>query len=261
VKEVVKQMLMPVRSLMRRAVMLPPMPDPENLADMTLIEKVSWLVASDKVEGDYLEFGVFRGNSFIRSYHTLKKVFEARIKAFGTNGTPEDSRERQAIWDRMRFFAFDSFKGLPELEGIDKETADFAEGQYEAGMEEVLANMAAHDVPLDRVTCVPGWFDQTCTPATIERYGIGKAAVVWVDCDLYHSTKSVLNFITPLLQDGTVIIFDDWYSYRGNPLRGEQRAFSEWRETLRGFLFSEYNKEGPWRSSFVVSEAFQDPLE
>ncbi len=164
-----------------------------------------------------------------------------------------DARERQEIWDRMRFFAFDSFEGLPELEGIDKDNRDFSKGQYAAGVDEVRRNLVRAGVPEDRVVFVSGWFDETCTPATIEKHNIRKAAVIWVDCDLYHSAKSVLNFVTPLVQDGTVIVFDDWYSFRGNPRRGEQRAFSEWRETLNGYTFAEYQKEGPWRVAYLVS--------
>jgi O-methyltransferase len=116
----------------------------------------------------------------------------------------------------MRFIAFDSFEGFPELQGIDKDTRDFSRGQYAAGMDEVRQNLVR-----DRVVFVPGWFDQACTPATREKHNIRKAAVIWVDYDLYHSMKRVLNFVMPMLQDGTVIVFDDWYSFRGNPRRGE----------------------------------------
>ena len=31
--------------------------------------------------------------------------------------------------------------------------------------------------------------------------------------DLYNSTKLVLEFITDLVQDGTILIFDDWFAY------------------------------------------------
>jgi hypothetical protein len=229
-------------------------------ANMTLIEKCAWIVAADRIEGDYFEFGVFRGGAFINSYKALEGIFEQKRRGdieYNT-ATPEGLRALKATWDRMRFFAFDSFEGLPALEGVDRHEEAFAEGQYAAGADEFRANLAAAGVPLDRVTCVPGWFEQTCIPATIEKYGLTKAAVIWVDCDLYHSTVSVLNFITPLLQDGTILIFDDWYCFRGNPRRGEQRAFAEWRQTLRGFTVSEYQKEGPWRVAFLVSEDVAD---
>jgi len=120
-------------------------------------------------------------------------------------------------------------------------------------VDEVRQNLVSGGVPLDRVVFVPGWFDQTCTPATIEDHNIRKAAVIWVDCDLYSSAKSVLNFVTPLLQDGTVLVFDDWFNFRGSPRRGEQIAFAEWRETLSGYTFAEYQKEGPWTVAYLVS--------
>jgi hypothetical protein len=59
--------------------------------------------------------------------------------------------------------------------------------------------------------------------------------------------------VAPLLQDGTVLIFDDWYSFAGSPFLGEQRAFREWRATVPGFVFSEYHKEGHGRNSFIAS--------
>jgi hypothetical protein len=58
--------------------------------------------------------------------------------------------------------------------------------------------------------------------------GLKQAAVTWIDCDLYHSTVSVLNFIEPLLPDGAIVIFDDWFAYCGRPDRGKRAACAEW---------------------------------
>ncbi len=80
-----------------------------------------------------------------------------------------------------------------------------------------------------------------------------KASIIWVDCDLYRSAATVLDFVTPLLQDGTLIIFDDWYAYRGNPRLGEQRAFGEWTEGVKNFTFTDFHKEGTYRNSFIAS--------
>lgn len=80
-----------------------------------------------------------------------------------------------------------------------------------------------------------------------------KAAIVNIDCDLYESARVVLRFIESLLTEGTVLIFDDWYTFRGNPNLGEQRAFREWTATLTDWIFTEYQKEGPWRNSFIAN--------
>ena len=64
---------------------------------------------------------------------------------------------------------------------------------------------------------------------------------------------TALRFVGPLLTDGTVIVFDDWYCYRGNPGLGEQKAFNEWKTTMPEWVFSEYQKEGPWKTSFIAS--------
>jgi hypothetical protein len=252
--ETVKNLLQPLRLMLGRVVLTPDRLRTINpINTMTLMEKVAWFVAAEKVEGDYLEFGVFRGDGFARSFHALRAAFEERIRPAREAPGDAEAEERRAIWDRMRFFAFDSFQGLPELEGIDQVSQDFRKGQYAAGVETFRGNIAAQGVPLDRVTCVPGWYEDTCNPETLARHRIEKAAIVYVDCDLYHSTRSVLSCLAPVLQDGTVIVFDDWFCYRGNPDLGEQRAFNEWRATLPDFRMTEYHREGYARNSFIAS--------
>ena len=58
----------------------------------------------------------------------------------------------------------------------------------------------------------------------LDELELKKAAFVYIDCDLYESTVPVLRFVLPLLQTGTVIAFDDWYSFNGDPERGGQLA-------------------------------------
>jgi len=251
-KRVAKTLLHPARVALTKAIIKPPPPVTMTWGvNLSLIEKASWFVAADKIEGDYLEFGVFRGDSFATAFNALRSVFALRV----IDSTPDDAKERQAIWNGLRFFAFDSFEGLPPLSGIDQMGKDFAAGQYAASRETFLQNISRKGVDLNRVVCIPGWFEETCTLETIKQHRLTKAAIVWIDCDLYHSCKSVLSFIEPLLQDGTILIFDDWYAFRGNPKLGEQRAMREWSDTVNGFTFAEYQREGPWRTSFICSSA------
>ena len=68
------------------------------------------------------------------------------------------------------------------------------------------------------------WLVRGLCPARESKAGqFRKAAVVWVDCDLYSSSVSGLNFLTPHLQYGTLVFFDDWLGHRSDPNRCEQR--------------------------------------
>jgi O-methyltransferase len=259
-RQAIKRMMFPLRRSLGRLVIPPERIGRVNpINSMTLLEKVAAFVAAEMVGGDYLEFGVFEGWGFGQAYHALEAAFEVRAEENAHNSSANDAHRRRAIWEGMRFVAFDSFQGLPALAGPDLGSADFRQGQYAAGRDVFLDKVRGHGVPLDRVVCVPGWFDATCTGATLSQHRISKAAVVQVDCDLYSSARSVLSFLEPVLQDGTVLIFDDWFSFRGNPRRGEQRAFAEWQEALRGrYTFAEYHREGYSRNSFIASRVLDD---
>ena len=43
-----------------------------------------------------------------------------------------------------------------------------------------------------------------------------KCAVIFIDCDLMNPAYIALNFIKPILQQGSIIIIDDYFSYRGD---------------------------------------------
>lgn len=248
-RRVLKPILEPVRGLARKFVGVSNSSDNSS----TILSKAANILAAEKVEGDYVEFGVFAGGSFISAYHTLKTVFKQHQEV-GAGKTEQDAREIKKIWDGMRFFAFDSFQGLPEIQGPDAEGRDFTAGKYRYTESDFRENLVNAGVDLDKVVTVPGWFEQTCSEATVEKYAMKKASIVHVDCDLYTSAKTVLEFVTPMMTDGTVLIFDDWYCYRGNPNLGEQRAFGEWKEKMTGWVFTEYQKEGPWRNSFIANK-------
>ena len=74
---------------------------------------------------------------------------------------------------------------------------------------------------------VDGWFEDTLT---VERQQtIENLIFVNVDSDLYSSAVTVLEFLTPLLQKGTIIYFDDWYG-NSDEICGERLAFKQWME-------------------------------
>jgi hypothetical protein len=109
-------------------------------------------------------------------------------------------------------FGFDSFEGLH----VDWAGASVLKGYFDQGgrMPAVRSN----------VRLVKGWFDRTLPPFLSERPG--PIALLHVDCDTYDAAKIVLDLVKDRLVPGSVIIFDDYFGYRGW-LIGEHRAWAE----------------------------------
>jgi O-methyltransferase len=151
--------------------------------------------------GDYLEFGVYRGTSFILAFNTANKL----------------------SLEQMRFWAFDGFVGLPFSD--DR----FRRGDYACTRSMFERTLRRAGVDRARVNVVEGLYDESLTrPLPLEP---NEAAVIHVDCDLYESTVPVLRYVEPMLRDRTVLIFDDWHARAmGNP-SGEARAFEEWSKS------------------------------
>ena len=224
----------------------------------SLLYKASRFAVCECLEGDYYEFGVYRGASFIDAYHNFEYNFNQRINLHtGGDDEAESKALRNKLWQNMNYVAFDSFEGLPPIEDLDKEGEDFKKGMYSCSEQSFLDNLKNSGVDTKKVKTIPGWYSNTCTLDTLEKYNLRKASVIWIDCDLYSSTKEVLQLVTHLIQDGTVLIFDDWFSFKGSPFRGEQKAFSEWissPEIKNKFVFNEYQKEDWKRISFICSQ-------
>lgn len=181
--------------------------------------------------GDYLEFGVYRGLSFIHAYE-LASRYELGF---------------------MNFYAFDSFQGLPaDFGDAEKKYDHFFEGQYSCSEREFRSILVEAGVDLDRVATVPGFYDSSLTGDLKARLPIQRAAVVWVDCDLYASTVPVLEFVTDYLGTGSFLVFDDWFSFGADPRAGEMRAAVEWQERHPNLALVEYHKFHSAGISFLV---------
>jgi O-methyltransferase len=179
--------------------------------------------------GDYLEFGCAAGKSFIHAYEQAAPLMP---------------------W--MRFWAFDSFQGLPRPHGIDLD-GEAREGLFACDQPTFINNLRAAGVDLDRVVCVPGWYHETLTPDLKRGRQLGVASIVYIDCDLYHSAVEALAFVGDLVETGSVLIFDEWFTCKGDPARGEQRACAEWLAQNPDITLQDWHLFGPYGKSFIVA--------
>lgn len=204
--------------------------------DEIMLKNAMEFAAQANLTGDYLEFGVWKGRSFARAFNIWRLVSGNSNRLKG-----------------MKFYAFDSFAGLPEITSDeDKASKEFTKGQYACSEEEFKEIIAGRGVDLNKVITVKGWYDKILNNKTKQSLDIKSAAIIFIDSDLYDSAVSVLNFITDYVVDGTILIFDDWFCFMGDPARGEQKAFAEWLARNPRLKATEYQKFN-WKSnSFIM---------
>jgi hypothetical protein len=77
-------------------------------------------------------------------------------------------------------------------------------------------------------------------------------SVLHVDCDLYESTRDVFAGLAPVLQDGTLVLFDDWFHYRGDPRKGEARAFHEFLVSHGEWQAVQWRTYGTFCNAFIL---------
>ncbi len=111
---------------------------------------------------------------------------------------------------QARVYGFDSFEGLPE--------------DWRAGFETSRFKVSRLPRVSPNVTLCKGWFDQSL-PEFLELH-TEQIAFLHIDCDLYSSTRTVLELLTPRIRPGTVIQFDEFFNYPGWT-GGEHKAFKE----------------------------------
>ena len=80
---------------------------------------------------------------------------------------------------------------------------------------------------------VKGFFEQSL-PDFLSTCDKKAAAFMHIDCDLYSATKTVLERLAPLLVEGTIIVFDEYFNYPGWQ-QGEFKAFAEFIDSQERF--------------------------
>lgn len=177
------------------------------------------------ISGNYMEFGSHEAHTMRLAWDCFNQLFD---------------------WD---YIAFDSFQGLPEIAEIDRQEIWYR-GKLKTGEENFLGICHRHGIPPDRLRTVKGFYDQSLTPGLQKKLLPRKAAVVYIDCDLYLSTIPVLDFIKPFLQPGTIIAFDDWNCFLGDPEKGERRAWREFCHANPELRFEPFVQTG-MQASFI----------
>ncbi len=197
------------------------------------------------IESEYAPFGQLQKRQIMMSiarFCHINRPVTGHYFEFGCHG----ANTMRMAWDCFhhlfdwQYVGFDSFEGLPEIQAIDRMKI-WEKGKLKTSEEDFRRMVTRHGVPAEKLTTIKGFYDQTLTPALRDRLlPGGKAAVAYVDCDLYASTVPILEFLKDFLQTGTIIVFDDWNYFYGDPERGERLAWREFCERNPQLRFEEF---------------------
>ncbi len=188
------------------------------------------------ISGDYVEFGSWGGN-------TIHAAHEA-VSALG---------QPRHLW------AFDSFDVLPDsTDPRDERWKMAGPGFGGNGVQEFHDTCAQNGVPRHAYTAVEGYFEETLPPL-----GTGGApaniALAYVDCNMYVSTVTVLEFLLPRMKHGMIIGFDDYYCWSPNHVSAERAALHEFLVANPEWNFCRF-KDIHWCGiGFVVEKAGELP--
>jgi len=163
-----------------------------------------------------LEFGTSDGYSFVKLLYATRYL---------------------GLEDRIEVHTFDSFEGMPAPhDARDREWIcgdDWKQGEFRGRYAELVdycrearyANACVHR----------GYFEQSLDEAFLARLAERPPVLVWIDCDYYSSTRTVIERILDYLPNGCVLYFDELDNLNfGSRFTGEARIVHEINSGLFG---------------------------
>ncbi len=181
-------------------------------------------------EGYYFEFGCHGGNTIKLAWQNFRFIFD------------------------LDYVCFDSFEGLPEISKIDRQKI-WQKGKLRTTLDEFFHILKKIGLPLNKVKIIKGFYKESLNKQLQEDLLPKKAAVIYVDCDLYESTKDVLKFCVPFFREGTILIFDDWNCFNGSPEKGEKKAFGEFLAAHESLKFEDFISTNEQKGFICISKS------
>jgi len=166
----------------------------------------------EKIEGDVLEVGVWRGSTSI--------IMASKL---------------QAMNSKKHLYACDTFEGV--VKSSSKYDNFYKNGEHRNTSYDFVKNLIRKKFNLNNITLLKGIFPEDTQHLINDR----KFSFCHVDVDTYNSAKEVVNWIWDKLSIGGIIIFNDY----GFPItKGITKLVNEYRKESDKLVIHNLNGNG-----------------
>ena len=163
----------------------------------------------DKLEGDYIEFGIFKGKSLYHSLKTYRKIYKENNKAF---------------------YGLDSFEGFPV------ENHNFFKNEnFKSSYQDVCNTFKKYN----NVYIEKGFFSDSLSTERLTK--VDKICFAFVDCDIYESSIEVFEYLKPRMVSGGFIMIDDFLNVDNNGKTIMSALFLNYELNKNIFFYSHYS--------------------
>ena len=195
-----------------------------------------WHLNIDQIEGAYVEFGVASGNS-MRSAEIAEK--RSQLQSLGINRI------------KRTLYGFDTFSSFSSQEPNDSHTVwrgknfSFELKSVKKRFRRELGRVNLFKLDLSKVFADKQDLDYYIKDEFI--------AIALMDMDLGDPTYQALEWIFPKLNDGSIILFDEFFAFAGDPSKGEHNAWVTFLKEHPQIQYREFFKYGDGGVAFQIN--------
>ena len=157
------------------------------------IYEILYAIKQDNIEGDYIEFGIFKGKSL---YHVWRCINKLNLK-------------------NMNLYGLDSFEGFP-VENHELYTKENFKTSYD-NVNKFFSNK-------NKVNVVKGFFQNSIKTSKMQE--ISNVSFAFIDCDIYESSIPIFQYLEEKVSLGGFIMIDDFTSIDAN----QNSIYKAWKE-------------------------------
>ena len=203
-------------------------------------------IFSNHIEGDYVEFGVYKGESAVSAIESYSEFYNwLQLQQHDNESWRRELSKSSPLNKKPFFHLLDTFEGMPKN---DEKNFIFHEKSFLSSHEKVLDRI--RKVNFKNFFLYKSKFKES-EKEILKNFKDRKISIANIDCDIYSSTVDSFKIIENFLQIGSVILLDDYNAFNADNLKGQRKALQEYKEKTKWIIepFFSYMYSG---QSFLV---------